>query len=234
MGEVDDPRAVGEPVNKVARDVKREARLADPAGTGECDDAGLEEKFRHVLDEIATTDERGKGRRKIPQLGIQRLGTREDHFDVRVRHLKQPFGIREALESVDAEIHQTGVFLGAPGGVVFGQGRGDGRRRDHLTAVRDRHHSTTLVEGGAEEVAIALLGPTRMDPHSHAEAVHGTEVLATESSLGFNRRLNGGGGVLEVRDDSVAGVLQQRTPVALDRRSQDVVVAMKRLRHGGG
>jgi hypothetical protein len=189
--------------------VQSDARLANSSWAGQSHGSGFAEKLRYVRDQILATHESRERRRKVPEECVERFGTGKHPLDIGVSHLIDAFRVSQALKPMDTEVDQARLCLGAPFAVLVDQRSGDRRRCDDLAPVADRHHSSALVEGGSKEVAVALLGSTRMNAHSYVETVHVREIFFTESALDVNCGLHDRRNILKVRDDSVARVLEQ-------------------------
>ncbi len=100
-----------------------------------------------------------------------------------------------------------------------------------LAPVRGSHQSTRAVEGGAEVVAIALLGGSRVYPYASAQRA------GRAPHLGEERAYRVGGGhdrvdrFREHRVDAVTGRLDDVAVFRLDRLAQDRVVTRECVAH---
>ncbi len=136
--------------------------------------------------------------------------------------LVETFGLLEALEGLVPEVEQPHADR-----EVAGDRGGCGTRQQHVATASQVHDPRRPVERRPEVVTAALLGSPRVKPGPDAD------VVVAEAALDGDRGAQRIRGLAEHRDDTVTGVLEHRSGVALDGVPDDRVVAFQRRAHRG-
>ena len=127
-------------------------------------------------------------------------------------HLVQVLDTRQVAQPMLAQIDQVDAR----------HHRRRGRRHQDLAAVAGGHHPRRPVQHRTEVVLTATLGLAGGDPHAHRQP---------QRLLRLHRRVDRGAGRAERGAHPVTGVLEQPTPMRLDRRAQHLVMADQRGPH---
>ena len=106
--------------------------------------------------------------------------------------------------------------------VVVAHETGGRRRHEHLPTMTGIHHTRREVEGGAEVVAIAQLGFTRVQPNTNWEL----EEALCSHGCGHGSRCRG-----EDCAYTIARVLEHDAAVSIDDRADGVVVRGQGVGH---
>ena len=109
---------------------------------------------------------------------------------------------------------------------------GDRRRQQDLPAVRRGHHARGAVDGGAVVVAPAGLRLADVRPHAHAQRSGLAPGFVAQPLLRRKARSDRVRRRAEHGHEPVASGLHHRAAAALDRSTQDGVVAGQRRLHG--
>ena len=203
--QLDQPHPVGELAGQLGRDLHRQAGLAHPAHPGE----GHQPMGPHLLGQLLHRDlaahETRRLHRQVPRHRIQRPQRRELDPQPVGAHLVQVLDTRQVTQAMLAPIDQLDAR----------HHRRRGRRHQDLAAVAGGHHPRRPVQHRTEVVLTATLGLTGGDPHAHRQP---------QRLLRLHRGVDRGAGRAERRAHPVTGVLEQPTPMSLDRRSQHLVM----------
>ena len=114
---------------------------------------------------------------------VQRAQRPEAQLETGSLELMNALTPAQVLEAVLTEVPQ-GVTIGHPTLYHLGRGRG----HNDLTCMGRIHESSSPAEGGAEVVAVALVGFTGVDAHARPDLADLAPILDVESELQVRRR----------------------------------------------
>ena len=219
-----EPRAVGVPVDAVARERQRQPRLARAAGAGERQQPRPVQQ-RHRAVDLGPPDERRQLGRQVVGREIERLERGKRGLQTVGLDLVQPLRAREVLEPVLAEVEQ-----GDPGADLA---RDDARRirEDDLAAVGRRRDARRAVHLDAHVVARDDQDLAGVDAHAHPDVTAFPRV-GGEGLLGGDGRADGPGGRREGDEDRVALGSERHAALCGGGPGHDVPVRAERLAVG--
>ena len=184
VGQVDRPNPVSPGAGHAHSNLRREARLADTAGTGERDDPARPEKRAHQGG-LAIAPEKGVGRpHEVVPLVRKRSNGRELAAQPRTGKLEQAHGLIEVAQAKAAHACKAQVIpeLDACGRLS---------RDQHLATVGSADDASRLVDGEGHVIAIVGRREPAMHSHSHADFVSIGPPLGPEQALARGASTNG-------------------------------------------
>ena len=227
--QVDEEHAVLEAVDLLRRRLQREPGLAGPTRTGECHQPRVlrVELRAQLAEQRLAPEERRRLRRQVVRPHVESRQRRERVRQARPHQLEEVLGGGEVLQAVRAEVTQVHVVAERPCHEV-----GDRRGQQDLPTVRRGHHARGSIDGRAVIVAPAGLRLADVCPHAHAQRSGLAPRFVAQPLLRRKARSDRVRRRAEHGHEPVASCLHDRTAAALDRGTQNCVVARQRRLHG--
>jgi hypothetical protein len=188
----------------------------------------LAEEPSDLSDFFLASDERRQLKWKIVWESVEGAQVWELGRQIGREQLVHVFRSREIAETVFAEISQARVRWK----IALREMCGHAGEQD-LAAVADAEESGDAIDGGSEEVAVALVCGARVNGRAHVKAADCAEVLSRECSLRGKHRSDGIIGTREGRAESVPDRLEHVAAMVDDRGPYDLVVPADRRLHRG-
>ncbi len=220
--ERDEPRPVRIPVRGRRGDLERQARLADPAGSGEREQARRVEEQERGGQVVVAADERRQLGRQVVRLPVERADGREVGRHACHDQLRQAFR-PEVLEAVLAEVADRHV-------------RGQ-RRRDQRAGRLGDQDLAAVARGGDARGPVDLerrVVPARgwgrlarVEPHPDADLGVGRPRMRRERALRRDGRRRGRAGAGERHEERVALRLHLHAAVRREGCPQDRAVSLE-------
>ena len=220
--ERDEPRPVRIPVRGRRGDLERQARLADPAGPGEREQARRVEEQERGGQFVVAADERRQLGRQVVRLPVERADGREVGRHACHDQLRQAFR-PEVLEAVLAEVADRHV-------------RGQ-RRRDQRAGRLGDQDLAAVARGGDARGPVDLerrVVPARgwgrlarVEPHPDADLGVGRPRMRRERALRRDGRRRGRAGAGERHEERVALRLHLHAAVRREGCPQDRAVSLE-------
>jgi hypothetical protein len=160
--------------------VEGEARLADPARSGERQqpDAGRVQQVADRGELRLAAEERRGLRRQVVRPVAERRKRREIARERGMDELEEVLRPRKVLQSMLSQVAHAGLRRQPFPGQLGGE-----RRQQHLASVGGRHDPGRAIHRGAVEVARSSLRFADVDPHPHAEGPGLAPGLGLERAL---------------------------------------------------
>ena len=227
--ELDEPRAVGEAVEHVGRELERQPRLADAPGAEQRQQARPLERLPRFVELVLAPDERRRLNRQVVGRAFQRAQRREVAPQRWMEDLVEPFGTRQVAQADEAEVAQRDV-LGQPSAHQV-----DHRLREqHLAAVCRAHDARGAVDRGPEVVVVASLRGANVDATPRLQRARVACRRLGEPAEERERRIDRVARIPEHCAHPVARHLDDRAAARLDGAPRQRVVPSQRHLHARG
>jgi hypothetical protein len=218
-------------IEEVGSHMQGEAGLARTSGTDEGEQAGIVEEPLDLLHLSFAPDEAGQVDREIVWKSIERLERRELRGEAGSGQLENTLGPLQVFEAALTHIGEGGSRWQVVSHKLL-----CGCRQEGLSTIPSGEEASHAVQGGAEVIAIPLLGGAGVQSrsHPHTKFTKLTPILGLESALG----LKGGSESLrcgrEGDTESITYRLEDIALVGLYSFFQNGVVPVQSRLHGRG
>ena len=223
--ELDEPYAVAPSFEQTGGNLKRRARLADSARADERDELVFLNQRRYLGNLRIETYERGRQVRQVVWKRVERAQRREVVREAGRDELVHALGTSKVPQAMLPQIAQTRLR-----GEIAEHQIGRRARDEDLAAVSDRQQPGDAIHGGAEIVAVPLVGRAGMDRGADAQSAV-VQIEPREFALRGQHRRHRVFRSRERRAERITGRLEHVAPMLFDRGAHDFVVATNRPLH---
>src|SRR5215471_16552953 len=175
MRQFHEPYAVGITFEHIGSDLQRQTRLADAARTDQRHQARARQQLLDVRKFLLASDERGHLLREIVRCRFERPQRGKMLLQSRMHDLVEALGAREIAQPHGAQVAQRNALW-----QTIADKHSHGLRQKHLSPVRDAHDPRCAVDSATEEIVVAALVYTYMQPATNAKGDNVGRILISE------------------------------------------------------